>query len=105
MTLGKMLDPLFEILSCAWLFRVIYGFGDAISPSGLPMVHLRYRQGKCFCIFGAVPGWIMDQIREILTEADVPQAVIKQMKGGRFRFSNSVPDEVRQRIRNLLVSR
>ena len=100
-----MLDLLFEVLSCAWLFRLIYGFGDAISPSGLPMVHLRYRQGKCSRILGAVPAWIMDQVGEILTESEVPRAVIKQMKDGRFRFSNSVPDEVRQRIRNLLVSR
>ena len=101
----RISDNFFEIISWAWLFQLIYGFGDAISPSGLPLVHIRYRNGRCVCIFGKLPSWVLQQIEEILTEHEVVRAVIKQMQNGSFRFSRSIPQEIRQRMRNVIVSR
>lgn len=101
----KAVGVLLEIISGAWLFRFIYGLGEAISPSGMALIHLRYRKGKCSCLSGTVLHWTKSQIEEILNEGNVQQAVIKQMKDGRFTFSKSIPDEIRQPIRNILTSR
>ena len=101
----RVLDKSLEIISWAWLFQLIYGFGDAISPSGLPLVHIRFRNGSCVCIFGKLPSWVLQQNEESLVECEVDRAVIKQMQNGSFRFSRSVPQEIRQRVRNVIVSR
>ena len=100
-----MLDRLLYLISCAFLFKLIFGFGDAISPSGLPQVHLRFKNGTCMCIFGQLPAWAIGQIGETLETAGVTKAVIKRMKNGSFRFSRSVPDNLRQRLRNMLLAR
>jgi hypothetical protein len=102
---NRVTDKLFEIISWAWLFRLVYGFGDAIAPSGVPRVHLIYGGGRCRCLFGPLPEWCRREVAEVLAEAGVHKAVVKQMKDGRFKFSRSVPEPVRQRIRNIMVSR
>lgn len=103
--MGRLLDCLFSIVSWAWLFQAVYGFGDFISPTGIPRVHLRFQNGKCHSIRGQVPLWIRSDIASVLNEAEVSRAAIKQLADGRFHFSHSVPDDLRQKIRNLLASR
>lgn len=99
------LDWLWSILSWAWLFQLLYGFGDLISPAGVPRIHLRYRKGRCFEIRGSLPGWARSEIESALKEWGVSHAAIKQMKDGKFQFSRSVPEELRQKLRNLIVAR
>ena len=103
--MNRILDKFCEVLSWAWLAKLIFGFGDAISPSGIPWVHVRYHGKKCVCIFGSLPVWALGQIGEILHEHEVTKAVIKQIRDGSFRFSRGVPQEIRQKIRNVIVSR
>jgi hypothetical protein len=103
--MNRVLDKFCEILSWSWLAKLIFGFGDAISPSGIPWVHVRYHGSRCVCIFGSLPIWALDQIGDVLRERGVSKAVIKQMRDGTFRFSRSVPQEIRQIIRNVIVSR
>ncbi len=100
-----MFDKLFYIISWAFLFKLIFGFGDAVSHGGLTQVHLRCRNGSCRCVFGQVPSWAMRQIEETLAAEGVTKAVIKRMKNGSFRFSRSVPEKLRQRLRNMILSR
>lgn len=102
---NRVLDKVLEIISWAWLFRLIYGFGDAISPAGIPALHVRFRDGRFRNVFGSLPKWVRDQVGETLAEHGVSRAVIKQTKDGRFRFSRGVPEGVRQRIRNVIASR
>lgn len=92
-------ETLFNILSWAWLFRI----ADSISPSGTPRIHLRIRNSKCTYVSGTT-SWARVQIEELLADRQIRTAVVKQLKEGKFVFSRNVPDDVRQRIRNLLVS-
>lgn len=111
--MGDLLNPsmkkdagaFFELITWAWLFKLIYGFGDAISPSGLPLLHLRYRNGRSQVLFGALPTWVKNGVADLLEEHGIPHAVIKLRKDGRFDFSRSVPEPLRQRLRNLMMSR
>ena len=103
--MNRVLDKFCEILSWAGLAKLIFGFGDAISPAGIPWVHVRYRSGRVVCIFGSLPIWALNKLGEILRESDVPAAVIKQIRDEAFRFSRNVPQEIRQKIRNVIVSR
>jgi hypothetical protein len=98
-------EPFFELIAWAWLFKLIFGFGDAISPSGLPKVHLRYRDGRCQLLFGTLPSWVGKGVAELLEEHGIAKAVIKLRKDGRFDFSRSVPEELKQRLRNLVLNR
>ena len=101
----KTTESFFELIAWAWLFKLIYGFGDAISPSGLPKVHLRYRKGRCHLLFGALPSWARSGVADLLEENGISNAVIKLRKDGRFDFSRSVPEELKQRLRNLILNR
>ncbi|MEO5914731.1 MAG: DUF3634 family protein [Luteolibacter sp.] len=98
--MNTIFESLCILLSWAWLFKII----DTVSPSGIPLIHLRFRNGKCTCIFGANRTWARQQIEEVLRDGHIETAVIKQLKNGRFVFSKSVPEDARQRIRNLIVS-
>ncbi len=102
---NRALDKICEILSWAWLARLIFGFGDMISPAGLPRVHILYGKGKIVCLFGSLPLWALDQIAETLQASGVSRAVIKQTRDGKFSFTSSVPQPIRQKIRNVIVSR
>jgi hypothetical protein len=101
----RFLDKLFYIITWAWLFRLLYKIGDAISPAGTPLVHLRYQNGCYHHVLGSLSGWALEEIAQILREAGVRKAVVKRMENGHFGFSRSVPEEIRQRLRNLLVAR
>ena len=100
---NRVLDKICEILSWAWLAKLIFGFGDLLSPAGLPRVHLRYGKGKCVCLFGSLPLWALKQVAETLQASGVSRAVIKQTRDGKFSFSISVPQPIRQKIRNVMV--
>ena len=99
-----MLDRLLEFISCAWLFRLVYGFGDAISPSGPSILHLRYRDGRSTLISGILPSWAKRQIEELLAENGVTAAVLKQARDHSFKFSKTIPEHLRQRLINLAIA-
>jgi|TARA_B110000495_G_C22485851_1_gene299673 hypothetical protein len=100
----NLLDKFLFVISWDFLCKLIFGLGDAISPTGIPRIHLRVKNGRYRCIFGQIPQWATEQITSGLKQAEVSSAVIKQMKDGSFRFSRSVPQKLRQRIRNIIVS-
>jgi hypothetical protein len=54
---------------------------------------------------GALPTWVQNGVAELLEEHGISKAFIKLRKNGRFDFSRSVPEELKQRLRNLVLSR
>ena len=99
-----VIDLGLEILSMAWLFRLLYFVGEGIAPTGVPRIHLRWRRSRCMCLHGVLPGWVLKGIEELLEQAGVKRGDIKLAKSGRTSFSRSIPADLHQRIRNFLAS-
>ena len=99
-----MLDKFLYIISWAFLFKLIYGFSDAISLGEIPKIQVRYQGGNCQLVNGHVSLKMRNDIADTLKGAGVSKAAIRQMKDGSFRFSRSVPERIRQRLRNMIVA-
>lgn len=84
--------------------KLLLSLGDRLSPRGVPVTHLRYQNGGCVRVSGKITGWAERQVADYLAELGVSKAVVKQYADRSYAFSNNVPDDVRQRIRNVLSS-
>ncbi len=68
-----------------------------------PLV-LVIRQGKLSAAKGRIPAITLRELQELLGEADVNSGTLHADGSGRFHFSSTIPEDLHQRLRNLLVS-
>lgn len=78
--------------------------GMVLSLRGTPVFELRMRRGRAETVRGKVAGRFLSECEEILHSAGIDDARITGYRVGRrtaLRFSNTIPEHVRQRIRNV----
>ena len=61
-------------------------------------------KGKVSLAKGRLPGGAIQQVHGILSDAAVTSGTIHCDGARRFHFSGSIPEELHQRLRNVLVS-
>ena len=68
-----------------------------------PLV-LSVREGKVSLAKGRLPSSATKEVQGILADAAVASGTIHADGSGRFHFSRHIPEELHQRLRNVLVS-
>jgi hypothetical protein len=61
-------------------------------------------KGKVSLAKGRLPGGAVQQVQDILSDAEVTSGTIHSNGARRFHFSRHIPGELHQRLRNVLVS-
>jgi len=79
-----------------WLLLLLYG--------GCPQV-LLIRGGKVEIWKGKIPHRIVTPVQDVVDLCELQSGVVYRDHDGRWGFSFGMPPEVRQRLRNVLVSR
>ncbi|GAA5121358.1 DUF3634 family protein [Luteolibacter yonseiensis] len=65
---------------------------------------IRIRNGSADCVKGKVMGWRLDAISELAADANLDAGEIWVNGNGTVGFSNDIPQELHQRIRNVMAS-
>jgi hypothetical protein len=56
------------------------------------------------CSKGTVSSSALRGVQRVVEEATIADGTIRMTKAGKIRFSNSIPDSERQRLRNILLN-
>lgn len=84
---------------------IVYG---AIELGFVPPPHasvlLYFRSGRLRVARGKIRPHANEHVTDILNEAGVAKAFIAITPGNRVKFSRSIPESVRQRLRNVLLN-
>ncbi|WP_425500435.1 DUF3634 family protein [Rubritalea profundi] len=91
-----------KFLSLLWASQPIYRLGERISTRGTPLVHLRIKGGNCVWKSGTLSSATTRTITGLLREANISNAVVKRYRDKGFHFSPSIPEAMRQKLRNVL---
>ena len=75
-----------------WLLKLLH-----------PLV-LDIRGGKVSPVKGRLPSSVTREIQALVSEAGIDRATIHVDGSGRFHFSSAFPQELHQRLRNLLAN-
>jgi hypothetical protein len=84
----------------AGLLAVLFGF----VPPPHAITLIRVSNGNVRISRGEMRPCAKVQVREVLDEARVSRCFIALMPGNRVCFSRSVPSEIHQRLRNIILN-
>ena len=65
---------------------------------------IRFKNGKASCTKGTLPTKTLRDVEDILAEQGVEYATLGKSGPGKWSFSNRVPKEAHQRLRNVLTN-
>jgi hypothetical protein len=64
---------------------------------------ISFEKGRCVALKGKLPGSILRDLAGCLEEAEIARAEIWLAGNGRVSFSRDIPDNLCQRLRNILA--
>jgi hypothetical protein len=85
------------------LTAILIWYFEVVPPLGATLL-IRIRSGKPATARGSVPSRVLGDLAEILREAGVDRGYIAKNGDGRIVFSRSIPETVRQALRNVVVN-
>lgn len=82
---------------------VLVWYFEIVPPLGATVV-IRIRRGHPAAARGNVPSRVLTDLAGILREAGVDRGYIARNGDGRIVFSRSIPETIRQALRNVVVN-
>ena len=77
---------------------------DAVAPNIFTTALIRVNNGMIHCSKGSISTSAVRAVQRVVEEAAIADGTIRLTKGGKIRFSNSIPASERQRPRNILLN-
>lgn len=77
---------------------------DVVAPNITATARIRITNGVIHCSKGSVSSSALRGVQRVVKEASIADGKIRMTKARKVRFSNSIPDSERQRLRNILLN-
>jgi hypothetical protein len=77
---------------------------DVVAPNIFTTAHIRINNGTIHCSKGSMSTSALRGVQRVVEESAIADGTIRMTKAGKIRFSNSIPDSERQRLRNILLN-
>lgn len=101
-TVKPLVAIIILIVAAVLMWRAINWFLGTLPPDNCSTM-IRIKDGRCAVSKGVIDSTARRQIAELVEEAGIRSGFIA-VAGGRVRFSTSIPGELHQRFRNVILN-
>ena len=95
--MGQLFTALVIVAAIVWILRVRATKRDGVESRGFSMA---FQEGRATSVRGRVPRAVHDALLDVAAHAGIT-GEIREDADGHLAFSPSIPEPVRQRLRNV----